>query len=364
MGRDALADLRERVDAIHARYDAHFAGQPRISRDGGLLARMIDELEAVVGAAAALPASAEREALLGAARDNLALYRREHSAIVEAQAGGEDAFEADRLATWARFAFHRYRRHFAGQPRATRDLGLLAELIADLRRLGEEMERLGQRYARPPLPEMREQVARSLKLYLDERGEIVAARGAGAPDQQADVLAAVANDQFALYAAHFAGKSRVTRRPALLQRIIDNLDQVRDRMELLRAQGYRDAAHVRNIEIVSARLDFYRGELTQIREARRQTTMGELVSALGGAANELFAEYRAHFAGQDRRTRDLARLGRICDGLHEVARQMDEIDRVREIDTNVTNLGIVIDNLRLYEREWEHIREVQAGGKP
>jgi hypothetical protein len=38
---------------------------------------------------------------------------------------------------------------------------------------------------------------------------------------------------------------------------------------------------------------------------------------------------------------------------------MDDLDRVRENETNIANLQIVLDNLRMYEREFDEIRKVQ-----
>jgi hypothetical protein len=361
MSQERLAALRSRGAAVEAQYETHFAGQPRITRDPALLERLIAELRTVADQAAALPASADRNAVQSRAREQIGLYTAELAAIRKAQDEGPEAIEAHYLIEWSRFTFQRYRRHFAGQSRSTRDLGLLAEMIADLKRIKAEMEALLKVRTDTALTEMRDRVDQNLQLYLDERGEIVVARGAGTPEQQSDVLASIANDQFALYGRHFAGKSRLSRRPGLLQRIIDNLDVIRDRMETVRDGGLDNPNLGRNIQIVNDRATFYRGELEAIRTARREATMADLVSALGGAANEVFDEYRANFAGHDRRTRDLARLGHICEALYEVGRQMDELDRARPDDTNSTNLGIVLDTLRLYEREYELIQEAQQG---
>ena len=250
-----------------------------------------------------------------------------------------------------------------GQSRATRDLGLLAETIADLKRIQAGAESLRKQGADAELEDVAERAKRNVQLYLDERGEIVSARGAGTPEEQADVLAAVANDQFALYARHFAGKSRLSRRPALLQRIVDNLDVVGDRMRTVRDAGLTDENLRKNIEIVESRAGFYRDELEAIRAARKGAALADLVGALGSAANEVFAEYRAHFAGKDRGTRDLARLAHLCDALEELGRQMDELDRARPDDTNSNNLHIVLDTLRTYIREYDAIRKLQQPAK-
>jgi len=357
MDHASLEDLRRRHSAIRAEYDAHFAGQPRITREQPRLADMLDRLVLIVRALETLPDDPPREELLHDARENEAFYRRELDAIAEAQSGGPDALEAHNLTAWVRLIQQRYRRHFGGRARANRDLGLLAELIAELDRLTEAMEALRDRYDTTDLRDAVDSAARNRALYVAERGEIVAARGAGTAEQQADLLAQIANEQFALYDAHLSGKPRLSRRPALAQRIIDNLAQLQDRMELLETNRPPSDTNARNIGIVRARLEAWRQEREAIAEAKAGASFDELVAALGGAANQVLAEYREHFAGHDRRTRDLPRLGRLCDSLYDLARQMDDLDRTRTHASNIHNLSVVLDNLRLYEREYALIAE-------
>jgi hypothetical protein len=233
------------------------------------------------------------------------------------------------------------------------------------------------------------------------------------------MLAQLANAQFQVYADHFAGKSRASRRPVLLERVIDNLQQARTQMlslggsnpELannLEKQVYLSGAkpelpnnlkkqvhadqlagksrasrsatllqqartqklalassnpelqnNAKNAEIVQGRLDFYQSELIEIRKSRETAQFEDLVGALGGAANQVFDEYKQHFAGHDRKSRELARLSKLCDQLYEVAHQMDDLDRVKENATNVANLNIVLDNLNMYENEFDEITKVQ-----
>jgi len=40
---------------------------------------------------------------------------------------------------------------------------------------------------------------------------------------------------------------------------------------------------------------------------------------------------------------------------------MDDLDRVKENATNVANLNIVLDNLNMYENEFDEITKVQRG---
>ena len=130
-------------------------------------------------------------------------------------------------------------------------------------------------------------------------------------------------------------------------------------MNALQIQGLHDDANERNMQIVGERLGMYRKELEAVRGARQGTTMERLVHALGEEANSLFEEYRGHFAGQDRATRDLSLLDRLFEALHDIARQMEDLDRVRPDENNQRNLAVVLDHLRLYGREDDLIREAQ-----
>ncbi len=347
--------LDDRLRQIHGRYEAQFAGQPRITRDPSILEGMLSELETVAQDASGLDAPS-LHALL---EERRVLYLAEVEAVKSAQAEGPEALDAHQLATWARFAYARYRRHFAGRARGTRDQGLLAELVSDLERLQVEMGDLWARYQSESLGQARTRAHESLQLYREERGAIVAARGAGTLGEQAAILASVANAQFRLYSDHFAGKSRLSRRPARMERIVGSLTQVRERMDALRLQGLHDDSNDRNLQVVDERLKLYRSELEAVRSARQNTSMEGLVRSLGEAANNAFDQYREHFAGQDRGSRDRDLLDRIIEELHDLARQMEDLDRVREDPANQRNLAIVVDQLRSYDREDLLISEAQ-----
>ena len=370
-----LAAQRGLLDALTSQYQANFAGQSRATRDAALMASMRAAAAYLVELVTGLPSGVERDALLADALSARDLYVQEEAAILQAKrqaqdpdfaearrlAQSPDVDEARRLAQWARLTARRYLRHFAGQSRLTRDAGLLAELIGDLERLSEDVAALAQTFASPELEETRAQVENNLRLYRTERDEIHAAREQQTPDQRTDMLAQLANAQFQVYADHFAGKSRSSRRPVLLERVIDNLQQARAQMLALNLSNADLPNNAKNAEIVQGRLDFYQSELIEIRKSRESAQFQDLVGALGGAANQVFDEYKQHFAGHDRKTRELARLSKLCDQLYEVAHQMDDLDRVKENATNVANLNIVLDNLNMYENEFDEITKVQRG---
>lgn len=358
MAKTTLKEIRKRADEIQRRYQANYAGHPRISRDPDALESMVQQIDQLLLRLKRLPANQQMQ-ISRTLRDNRNLYAREAKAIREAQATGPEAMYAHHLASWANFASARYRRNFAGQNRATRDALLLNEMIEDLERLVPLISDQRTRVDSTELKEAHESAQQNLNLYRSERDAVRSAQRQGTPEQQADLLARLANDQFKIYTDHFAGKSRMSRRPALIERMLNNLEHIHERMQALTAEGLTEGSNTQNTEIVRGRLEGYRKELEEIRNTKSTAAFDDLVNALGEAANNIFAEYREHFAGQDRATRDLDLMNRLCEGLYDIARQMDDLDRVRDHDTNQSNLGIVLDNLRMYDREFDQIRAVQ-----
>lgn len=354
-----LDELRKEVDDINATYEARFAGHSRVTRDVKEIDDLVKRTRGVVSGLEA--AAIKDEALLETARGNLKLYQDEREAISAAKAGGGDLEDFARLGTQANFVFARYRRHFSGKSRQTRDLGLLAEMIDDLTKVQQRMQPLAQKHKKVEgLNNDLELVSNNIKLYVAERGEIADARGTGPAEQQGDLLAEVANGQFKLYQDHFADKSRLTRRPQLLQRMIDNLKNAKDRMEGLRKAGLKSDVNVKNIEVIDANLKMYTTEIAEIKKARAAVKLADLMGSLGSAANDVMEEYRANYAGKPRKGRDLDLLSKLCDQLGEIARQMSDLGRAEVHDFNLRNLQIVTDNLVMLETEFDEIGKANA----
>jgi hypothetical protein len=355
--------LKTQVDGLSAEYAGRFAGQSRVTRNLGEMDALVGRAQELVQRIEGLPKSAkddEVSALLDTARSNLQLYRDERKAIADAQSEGPELADFARLATHANGVFARYRRHFAGESRNTRDLGLLAEMIDDLQKIETRMKEVIARSKSASIGQDLDVVRENIRLYTTERGEIVDSRAAGTLEQQADILAQVANDQFQAYGDHFANKSRVTRRPQLLQRIIDNLKQVKDRMLGLKKSGLKSENNDQNVKIVESNLQMYGKELVEIRKERAAVKLYDLMGNLGSAANDVMEDYRKDFAGKDRKTRDLGALGVLCDRLGEIHRQMIDLGRAEPNEMNDRNLLIVTDNLVMLENEHVAIAEVKA----
>ena len=352
--------LAAEFQAITTEYDSNFAGQSRYTRDVSLIEGLAQRVRALAKEIEQIPEAA-RDARMKALYDDAArtvdVYTRERTAIVEAKQAGPMFEPFSQLASWANFVFARYFRHFAAQSRQSRDALLLEELREELERVAGEMKKLA---GTPPAPAFERDIqlcTETLKTYKLEGEAISGAQTAGTPVDVAQRLGLLANSQFAVYRAHFAGSSRITRRPALLVRMIDALEIIHDRM--LRA-GVNEAFHQQNIQVVESQLQLFRAELVEIRAARKAVPLVDLMGYLGGDANQLFEEYRAGFAGKDRRRVDKEKLGLICDKLYELARQMDDLKRVENNESNVKNLDIVISQLAQFETEFGEVSQAQA----
>lgn len=360
-----LSELQKRVAANDMRYNLHFAGLSRVTRD---LATMDDMLATAQSVLSDLPGvknvpGDEREALRAAAQRQVELYRGERTAIVDAQRqGGPTAVEASIQGTRANFVFHRYARHFANQSRSTRDLSLMVDMSSELQRIHAAMLALQARKSLPSLTADLEVVVGRLAQFQEERGHIAAAREGGTLAEQAGALAQTANGLFAAYRTHFAGQPRVTRRPELLVRLLEALQLVLERMQALQIQGLHDEENDANLDIVSQRLQGWRTELVAIRAERQKATLPSMVADLRTAVDADLEGYAQHFAGQSRKTRDLRRLTDICDRLDEIERQMTRLDEVKSDAALTSHLRIVRDALVLYQNEFDEITRVQGAG--
>ncbi len=362
MSNSSFKTLKRQADDIYKRYEAHFGGRPRATRDPELLAELIDELDGVVTEAKNALNGGRNPAmvsLLDMAKQNLSTYRKEREAILEAKQSGPSSARGARLATEANLTFGRYYRHFANKNRLTRDTALLTEIIVELERIQSEMRELSDDDD-AGLKKNLEIVEGNLTMYRDEYRAIEQSQESGTAEEQADILASLANSQFALYRAHFAGKPRPTRRPGLLERMVSQLKRIHKRMYELAQGGLVSESNDRNMEIVSKNLEVYQGELEKVREARSSVTKEQIAGSLGGEANEIMAEYREDFAGENRKTRDLEQLNLICDRMCEIAYQMRAIQRDEPSETNEKNLSIVLDSWTLYEAEYRKVEEAQS----
>lgn len=358
-----VENLGKELEQIDREYSAEFAGQSRLTRDLDSLDRLIDRTRSIVERVDQIPVAAQGPDLTrlkDAAAQSLQLYRAERAAIAKAQEVGPTFEQFSMEATAANFVFARYGRHFAGQDRSTRDLGLLGELVEDLKQIDKRMTALLEESRSPEFERDRQVVRENLAQYQKEIELVEKAQQSGTPEEQASVLATLANSQFAVYQAHFAGEPRVSRRPALLMRVVSSLKKIRERMVALKEGGLDVEFNTKNIAIVEDRLGVYENELAEIRKVRQATALPEIMGELGGAANRLFDEYRESFADKPRAQADAQKLGTICDKLGEIRRQMSELAWAEDSEMNAKNLDIVTEQLVMFEGEYEAVLRAKS----
>lgn len=324
MSETNLAEVKSSIDALEATYGLRFANQPRVSRNLSVLDGMIETTGELMDKLSTLGSNGDAEAvseLKEEVEQARARFEREKGEIATAQAQGPAAIEAGILAIRANFVIWRYRRHFAGRSRETRDLYLMAEMLDDLEGLQREMVALSSNYSSVPgLQDDLQVVRQHLELFRREADAIANAQDEGPTEQKAGRMGQLANNQFDLYRVHFAGLSRLSRRPELLQRIIDALEFIGGQMQKLTAGGFNADFNTRNQAIVQDRLKAYHKELEQIRSARMDAELSEVMDSLAISVNQVMNEYGESYAGQSRKGVNLARLGELCDLLGETER--------------------------------------------
>ena len=266
--------------------------------------------------------------------------------------------QAHRITTLANLVMGRYSRFYAGKNRTTRNVGLLEELAASMNELVAELEKAAAQGAN--VAEDLQRMRDAANVYQQETGAIRSARGDGDIGAQAQRFAGLANDQFERYRLLFANQPRQSRHPETLASMIKALREIHASMLALRTRGVGSTSHAGNIKIVSDRIENWEKEIATIRDVIQRGQLTDRIGALGQAANLAFAEYREHFAGKDRKTRDLDKLANIIETLWPIQRSMDAIDRDDGDDTNARNLSIVTDQLRMYDREYRNIVQAKA----
>lgn len=357
--------MKQELEAISKVYDTKFAGQSRGTRDLSEMDGLIRRAKNVVLQIDATPNASRDAELVGLrndAQEQVKMFEAERVAIAEAKSAGPDFEVFAPLAQTANFVMARYRRHFAGKSRSTRDLGLLEEMIEDLASISTQMSAIIAKNGAAPFRRDLDAVTQALNMYRSERDEVARAHGAGSLEEQSGSLASIANSQFDIYRDHFAGKGRTSRRVELIERMIRNLERVKTRMLDLTREESVAQVNKDNIAVIDGNLDTYRKEVEEIRKAKESASVDDLAGSLGGAANEVFDEYRNRYAGKDRRTVDRDRLSVMCDLLGEIERQMATLARGVKHEVNAKNLEIVRGQLSSFELEWDQVDQSQRSG--
>jgi hypothetical protein len=233
-----------------------------------------------------------------------------------------------------------YRRHFEGRPRWTRDLHLLGELI----------EQFSAAEKQDGMPADRAKAfGRKAQICREEKTAIENARVIESKDDLASLLAELANSQFRLYGIHLAGKSRITRRPALVRRMIQSLRDTRERM-LKELSTYRRGAVTRDVKTIESHLPPVENELTMIERTRASLPPGHLVQTL---VQELNGMLESPFEPELPKS-PAHRLGLLYGRCDEVAELVIQLADAGSDPAIVENFGAALKKI---EAHIEQVRE-------
>ncbi|MFB2975787.1 hypothetical protein [Microseira sp. BLCC-F43] len=140
------------------------------------------------------------------------------------------------------------------------------------------------------------------------------------------------------------------------------MEEIRDELSDPAFDALEDGgARATNLQLVAENLNSLRRELGMIELEHQASSLSERIASLGAAANTIIQEYNLYYAGQERTTRDLPRLGLMCDQLAELALQMGEVSSLVNSQANARNLEIVQGCISLYEQEYQQIAAAKAG---
>jgi hypothetical protein len=165
------------------------------------------------------------------------------------------------------------------------------------------------------------------------------------------------------YQEHFAGKSRLTRDVAQLDRIIERNTSILKRIDQIPAPA-QGPDLVRLREAAAQSLGLYTQERQAIVRAQEVGPQFEAFSQEATSANLVFARYGRHFAGKNRATRDLALLGELVDELKQIDKRMTGLLEETPAADFTRDREIVRTNLARYQQEIELIDQAQKSGEP
>ena len=370
-----LARFRLTLEEIHQIYQASFAGHPRISRNPEMLDTWSTRLKAMKKELKILPKAQAKE-VNDLIQSRMNLYQNEAREIRKLQNLNFPSRKFYEFVEWINLNHQRYQRHFAGQSRNTRDLGLLSELILDLKMSLENLQELKEGFEDELNGDLAQQLNQNIdvaqkrvELYENESKAIRKVRTEGTLEQRADLLAYLANQNFKIYREHFLGKPRSSRRLATLERVSDNLEQVKEYMELIIESGLEQEQLKSNLDIVKSNLKLYYDEQVQITQSQASMGYTEWMTSLKSAIEEVSKSYQENFAGKARSSCDPELLKSLCDLLFDLAYQyepfmtidLDERDEVIEIDGNdLKTYKLVLHQIRLYHQEWNWVSQAQV----
>ena len=296
--------LQERLAACEEQYGLHFAGHPRVTRDPDMLAALIVEVERL--------SSVSDPAVANLAAQALQVYRGEWQAICDAHArAGATGRVVAQLGRRASLTMHRYNRHFAGQGRPGRDVGLLEETVADLRALQQPLTDLSAEAAAT--------VQNFVSVLVREQTAIVAARRQGALQHQAAAWGTAANTLLDTYQRQCLGRRQLAVRPEVLARLASQMAKVLEAMRAIKDHGLALQHHDEALGHLGDQLTAWQAEHAELANLRQRASADDLGEVLNAELDDLLNDYNAHVsAGAPQKVI----LVGLCDRADELERQL------------------------------------------
>jgi hypothetical protein len=278
---ERFAPLATSANLTFSRYNRHFAGKGRETRDLELLEDMVEELTRLEREMTEVINRTPEEEFRNdrsIVQQNLEMYKGELTQIRDAQAKGSPEARAERCATLANNQFELYRLHFAGQNRVTRRPQLLQRMIKSLERITGLMKIVQQSGCAPDFNQGNIDILeQNLKMYRNELAEIRKTKEQNKPEDIAGALGDEANQLFAEYRNNFAGKNRTTADHNLLSSICDRLFEIYRQMRDLNRMNAGEM-NANNLTIVTDQLSLFSREYDHIVEAKKAAEMDLLTT--------------------------------------------------------------------------------------
>lgn len=319
-----ITGFTREVNELHHAFHFRFAGHVRLTRDLAALERLVADLELVrarIGAEA-FQSEGRWQALMDMVDRRLDEYRAERGAVAQLQAASTPSDRrASVLTSQARIVLHRFTRHYAGQPRKSRDLARMREMVADLAQLFEGLRPLAEHIHLRTVAEEIGAVGGLLDLLRAEEREISGARRAGSLLDKSrnwqDLLAKVQTD----WQREVLSQARPLRRPGLVQRYVDELDGILEGLMTVRHANLPDEHELATARAATL-LARWHDELAAVRTERDALTAADLARLLWTAAQEAWQRFVERWSGEPFSAPEIAWLRDLADAVEELERQL------------------------------------------
>jgi hypothetical protein len=193
----------------------------------------------------------------------------------------------------------------------------------------------------------------------NERGPWACNATSGTVEERVARLVKAIDVLRAEYGALVAGQQRLqVRRVTTVKRLVDALTSLR--MALVAAnKEQRTAAADEALRSSEKLLAAWKNDVIATQKVRAKMSDDLLSNELGSAANREFHVYDTEFQGGSHATRDLVRLGGVCDRLRDLHVQMEELFVRSKGRLAARNRGVVLAQRVMLETQYELIRAEQ-----